>query len=278
MKAGGISLYRIIFGIGAFMLVFTVGILIFNDRVVPRSQAKMRELFYEKIIKRGSRRTPRSKSRLYKMGANNVVWYINHYDFRRQKMRGITLLRYGPGNIIRKRWDAARAHWDNGRWLFQNVMVRHFSGKDGTVQKPEGVEYFSVLSIPFLKEKPPDFSAANKAKDEMTYEELKRLVKLYEIQGEDVQEDRTDMYLRIFEPMSNFIIFIIAIPFSVMAVRSGTAMSIGLCIATSFLYWGTTTLGKAFGHGGKLAPLLAANLGNIIWLAIGLFLFVRIRK
>jgi len=52
----------------------------------------------------------------------------------------------------------------------------------------------------------------------------------------------------------------------------------GVTLVVSFMYYGVLRVGQTLGHNGVLPPLLAAQLGNIIFLIIGLLLLIRANR
>lgn len=64
--------------------------------------------------------------------------------------------------------------------------------------------------------------------------------------------------------------------------RSGTrgggmAMGIGQALAVGFCFWTMHSIAIALGRGGALTPLIAAWMGNMLFLSFGLYLMFKVR-
>ena len=96
--------------------------------------------------------------------------------------------------------------------------------------------------------------------------------------GQDTSKDKVELYLKISFPFINFIIIILGIPLAANPRRSGGSVGFGISIIVSFIYFVLLRAGQSFGNNQTLPPLLAATIGNLIFLAVGVFLFIKARK
>jgi len=60
--------------------------------------------------------------------------------------------------------------------------------------------------------------------------------------------------------------------------RGGLALSFGLAVFISFVYYAIIRTGQALGHSGTLPPIVGAWLGNIVFGGLGLELLRRARR
>jgi lipopolysaccharide export system permease protein len=95
---------------------------------------------------------------------------------------------------------------------------------------------------------------------------------------QDTAKEYVELYLKISFPFANFIIIILGIPLAANPRRSGGTVGFGLSITISFIYFVILRAGQSFGYNSSLPPLLAATIGNIIFLIIGLLMFIKTRK
>jgi lipopolysaccharide export system permease protein len=53
------------------------------------------------------------------------------------------------------------------------------------------------------------------------------------------------------------------------------ATGFGLTLVISFLYYAVLRVGQTLGHNGVLPPLFAAQMGNLVFLVIGMIMLKR---
>ena len=87
-----------------------------------------------------------------------------------------------------------------------------------------------------------------------------------------------ERHLKISLPFASFIVVLIGAPLASRKRRGGMGFNFGVSLLVSFTYFIVIRTGQVLGHQGILEPLLAAWLGNLIFLSIGLFSLLAIRK
>ncbi|MCK4396140.1 LptF/LptG family permease [candidate division WOR-3 bacterium] len=272
LKANGISIYRIFltYLIAGFAMSFIV--ILVNEIGVPYANEKVRDHKRTEINK-----LPpidyRLQNNLKYLGENGYIYSIKTYDGRKKEIRRVSVLKFSEGNRLVRRIDAKIGIWKDDVWEFQDGYVRVFT--DTLNQR---VIRFKNREFPELKEKPADFSRRVKSLDEMKYSEVKGYVKKLRKTGKDPSKALVELYTKISFPFVTFIIIILGAPLSADTRRSGLAFGFALSLLISFVYWGGLQVSKAYGIKGNVPPALAAWVPNIIFLVIGLFLIIRIKK
>jgi lipopolysaccharide export system permease protein len=72
---------------------------------------------------------------------------------------------------------------------------------------------------------------------------------------------------------------LIAIPFSLQQVRSGSAArGIALALLIATVYWALTSSGRALGLSGTIPPLESAWLANSVFAVLALVAIVRMQR
>ena len=112
----------------------------------------------------------------------------------------------------------------------------------------------------------------------MNFIELKQYIDRVRREGGKANNYIADLYFKISYPMINLIVVLLGIALTTKVGKRGLARVFGVGLLICFAYYIFTKLGLAFGHSGELHPFVAAWLGNIVFLILGLFLFIRIAR
>ena len=136
---------------------------------------------------------------------------------------------------------------------------------------------FDSLIDKHFKERPRDLQLSPKAPTDMEFRELGRFIKAMERSGADVNELRVERMLKIAIPVTSLVILLFGAPLATSTQRGGAAYGIGISLATTVIFLMLIQLTKAIGGKGLVPPELAAWLPSMIFGAIGLVLFARVR-
>jgi lipopolysaccharide export system permease protein len=256
--------------IAGFLLSF--GVILINELVVPFANERMKMHKRTKINK-----LPpidyQMQNNLKYLGQDGYTYSIKTYDGKKKIIKGVTVLKFDEDHKLESRIDAVKALWNDSMWQFQDGYIRHFS--DSLEQR---VEHFASRAFPELKEKPDDFSRRVKSIDEMNYTELRTYLQKLKRRGKDPSQALVELYTKVSFPFVTFIIILLGAPLSADSRRSGLALGFGLSLLISFVYWGVLQVSKAYGIKGNVAPLLSAWIPNMVFMCIGAFLMLRIKK
>jgi lipopolysaccharide export system permease protein len=79
--------------------------------------------------------------------------------------------------------------------------------------------------------------------------------------------------------MVNFLMVLIGIPFALKeGRRNSIADGVAMSVAIGFSFWVIFEVARSLGHSGVLPPLVAAAFTDVLFLAIGVYLFGYIRQ
>ena len=93
-----------------------------------------------------------------------------------------------------------------------------------------------------------------------------------------MQKYLVELYLKVSFPLTNLIVVLIGTALAIRVRRGGLAISFGLAVFISFVYYAAIRTGQALGHSGMLPPFLGAWLGNFLFGGLGLELLRRARR
>jgi len=270
MKSGGISLRRITFPILGVVIILYFILLGMNEFIVPSANQNVRML-RDLIIHKKKPMAAFKQNQIW-IHSHQVIYNIQLYHPEKDFLEGVTLYRFDQNFRIIERVDARSAHWQDGRWIFSNVSVTHFSADGFPVRKkyPE-----LTLALP---ETPNDFRIAEKNPDEMNYRELREYVHKIEHDGYNSTKYRCAMHAIFSYPFIGVIMAFLGIPIALRKERgAGVALGVGFSILISFAYLVAFSFSLELGKAGTLPPFLSAWLGNFIFALVGVYLFLSVR-
>jgi len=268
--ASGVSLIRIATPILITAVLVSVGSAYFNDEVVTHANRKNTEIMRYKI-ERKTPPPPGIKQNFHYLGAHGFVYLARNYNHESQALYDVVIQQF-DGNTLMRRIDARRAVWNDSLWTLSNGVERVFdAGK-------EEARPFEELALPEIAETPGDFGKKEIEQDNMTYKELRDYIEKVRRSGGEVRRYLVDLHFKLSFPFAGSIFVLIGIAFASGKRKQSMATGFGVTLLISFLYYGVLRVGQTLGHNGVIPPLLAAQLGNIIFLGIGLLSLVRANR
>jgi lipopolysaccharide export system permease protein len=270
MRAGGLSLVRILMPVLA-VAVACVGLsLVLGEYVVPAA-TRARDTIFEERIQHLQRSSPSERADLTYLGRGGRIWIVGLYLVHEARMHEVSLQEFKNG-VLDRRIDAAETTWDGHRWVFVSGYVRRFD------HGQETAEAFQRLAVAGLGERPEDFAKQGHKPDEMNYLELRGYVERLRASGARVENYLVDLHLKLAFPLICFIVVLIGGALSTRLRMQGAALGFGLSVAISFLYYGIMRAGQALGHNGALPPYFAAWMGDVLFGAIGLIMMAQAQR
>jgi len=271
MKATGLSLYRL----SAPILIAGFGIslvmILFSDFIMVPASAKKDYIKKEQIEKRQS-----SEGRILrdviKAGGGGWIVYTRLYNEGDEDGDNVVIQQI-QNNQVKVALKAKKMVWRDSTWLLYGVTRRVFEN-DNEVE----FNQYDSLYAGFLPQTPEVMKHRQKNPRDTRFFELLNLIKLKKLMKQDTAKDRVELYLKISFPFFNFIIIILGIPLAANPRRSGGSVGFGLSVIISFIYFVILRAGQSLGYNHDLPPLLAATIGNIIFLVIGSAMFFKARK
>jgi lipopolysaccharide export system permease protein len=138
------------------------------------------------------------------------------------------------------------------------------------------IAYDSLRDKRFVED-PEDLVAAPRAPEEMRYAELGRFIAALERSGGNANKLKVEQALKIAIPITCIIIAFFGAPLATSTQRGGTAMGIGISLATTVVFLMLVQITKAIGAGGVMHPTLAAWLPNGLFTLLAALLLVKVR-
>ena len=113
----------------------------------------------------------------------------------------------------------------------------------------------------------------------MTNPELKHYMDRQRQRGAgNLQAFETEWWKRFASPIGAFIMTLLGFTMSCRKVRGGMGKNLGIGITLSALYILFSTVSSTFSVSGVLSPFMAVWIPNIVFLVIGTYLYIRVKR
>ncbi|MDH3215224.1 MAG: LPS export ABC transporter permease LptG [Candidatus Krumholzibacteria bacterium] len=265
--SSGVSLVRVAQPILLLAMMVSMASAVFNDVVVTRANRRQKDIKRYDIEGR-TRSDPRLKENFHYLGENGFVYLASRYNHENRTLYEVVVQQFDENTLVR-RVDAKRAVWKHGAWLFSSGFDRVFQSKS------EQVQAFRELKIPELQEDPESFAKREVDQENMNARELTSYIDKVRKSGGSTERYTTDLYFKFSYPLAGSIFVLIGIAFASGKRKQSMATGFGVTLLISFIYYGVLRVGQTLGYNGVVPPFLAAQLGNLIFLTVGVGLLSR---
>lgn len=269
MQSCGLSPIRITLPLLICALLITGGAYVMAEEVIPGVYELQKETLDVKI-KRKRPSGARRRGGIYYMGRGGRVYVAREYTPRPPTLIDVSVQHFcssGAKQQMWKRVDAQSARWTDGLWRMESGFARVFVGERETAAA------FRRYADSRYAERPDEFARPKSDPFHMNRRQLRDYIRRIHESGAHVEQYETDYHLRAAFPLANFVMVLLGTCLSLRIVRGTMALGFGISISLGFAYYGFLMVGQALGYNGKLPPLLAAWLGNLVFLMVGGLLF-----
>jgi len=270
VKASGLSLYRLALPIIAATAVFSLGLFLLQDYILPYANNRQDNL--RNYIMNKPARTSKHLERKWILGDHERIYNYGYFDGSQNSFSDLNVYEVDfDTSRLRRRIYAEHARVGDGVWTLENGWMRDYESErferfeKKAISLPERAGYF----------KREIFQPKESSK--LTYLELRRYIGYLRQSGYNAVELQVELYKKAAFPLSCLIMAFLGIPFAFSVGRKGAIVGIGVSIAIAVIYWGISGVFEAMGAYGLLLPLLAAWAPNILFAAAGLAMFLYIR-
>lgn len=268
--SSGISLYKILTPLFLVAFFISVGSIFFDEYIVPISNLKRLDLErYD--IEKNPRNLGRINNNINLQDTENRKMTVKYFNGRRNEGRDVSFQTF-DGPVMIERIDAEKMFWIDSSWTLKDARIRRF--KNGA----EILNQTSDTTIADSRIRPKNLIDIQKKPEEMSFAELTDFINELRSIGADPRKWVVDRHLKVALPFANFIVILIGAPFASRKRRGGIGLSFGLSLLISFSFFILIRVGQVLGHQGTLEPFLAAWMGNLVFLSLGLFSLFSVQK
>ena len=235
----------------------------FNGWVIPHSN-KIKLNFENQYIKNPVEFKDRN---LHRQISPGVFMYMESYNNSDNVGYRFSMEKIVNG---KRTWflNSDRIVWDStsGKWRIENYFIRTINGYRETINS--GFRMDTTLSM-----KPADFRRRLNIIQAMDSPALDKFIREEQEQGsENVNNFLVEKYRRVAIPFSTFILTLIGVSLSSKKARGGIGAQLGFGIFLSFAYILFQQFSETFAVSGKMAPMIAVWIPNLIFAVIAGFL------
>jgi len=271
MRAGGVSLAKIIAPLLVGGLLISIFGFINNEFIMPVCTSRAN--FIRSVeIEKNQQQVMFQQSKLWLRGPDNSIANIELVSPKRNEMLGLNIYKLNPDYSVRERIMAERLVWENGSWKLKHSHTIVIRGDKIRSRISDG-EVFNIV------ENPADLGMIAKDSEEMNFHELWDYVKRLKSSGYESAKFEVDLQGKLAFPLSSLLVVLISVPFAFHKVRSGgAAKGFAIAILIAFTYLTLMGIGQSLGNSGKLSPVFAAWLANIIFAVASIVILIRMQK
>ena len=260
MKSGGVSAFVLMKPVVIAGLLTTILFFCISEFVVPTTQTTANGI--KRVIRNRDVKTTRDNNIWLKK--DNAIVHINYYNAQKKVLSGISLFYFDEKFRLKKRIDAKKGIYDAASWLLETVHEMKKTDDTGTFFSKFYPEMLIEIDI-----KPEDLKSVVKRSQEMSLHELYLYVTKIRSQGYEPITYVVDMQAKVAFPFSCFIMCLLGAGIALAGKREqGLATSIAIGIFVAFFFWFFHSFCVSLGYGEILPPIVAAWLGNIVFLCI----------
>jgi lipopolysaccharide export system permease protein len=168
------------------------------------------------------------------------------------------------GGRISRLITAPEGNWKDGVWWMYDGHVFDV-GTAGAVSPLFSFERQSLS----LSMTPSELGADTADPSEMGIGELYTTIQSAELQGNETNELRMMLHLRIAVPWASVVLILVGAAVGSRPQRSGSSIGLGLSVMIVFAYYVVMSIFKALGDAGFIPVIIAAWAPNASFLAVG---------
>lgn len=266
--SSGVSYHRLMWPYFLSALLLFVFSFWMTGYIIPPASEKMLT-FQDKYIQHFTRENARNVQMEVEPG---TILYIESFQ-KRTNIGYRTSFEHFDGKKLAMRITADRIYYDSAyNWHFDKYVRRDFDGMRETLQRGNRLD--TIIPV-YPKEL---FYTAENAQM-MTNPELKSYIRTQRKRGSgNVQAFETEWWKRWASPIGAFIMTLLGVTLSSKKVRGGMGKNLGVGLTLSALYILFSTVSTTFSVSGIMSPFMSVWLPNIMFLVIGVVLYIRVSR
>jgi lipopolysaccharide export system permease protein len=273
IKASGISLYKLlppVLLLAAVAYILTAFTAIY---ALPKGNIAFKDLLYQVIQKRINLNL---KEQTFNNSIPGLLIYIDRNDEKAHTLSGIMIQdERNPRDVSTIFAKSGSLGMDeNTRKIYLRLSdgTIHQAREKGAYRRLEFKEY--ELSIDLSQ----GMKAYEKNELDMSLDELRKNLRTGGFSKKLTLDMGLEIHRRFTHPFACFIFAIVAMPLGIHNRRSGKAAGFTLSIVTLLLFYVVQSIGRTFAEKELLPMALAAWLPNILFLSLGIYLFIKAAK
>ena len=265
MKAGGISVYRLLAPVLIVTIIICCLFAVFYDRIASPA-------YHQAHLLQNKVRPRRGRNVVFK-GKNNRVFYSQRIALDAKEINQLTIYEYDAENRLDRITFTNSATWTPNEWELTDGYIRHFE---------EGIEVdYETFDMHRIErhEDPERFIGSEKDPRAMTIKELREQIAYKQEAGQISRREQVKLFHKTAYPFATVVVVMLGAPIAIRFGRAGFFAGLVIAFFLSFLYWALSfaTL-EGLSENGKLHPFLACWGANILYGIVGSLMLWRTPK
>lgn len=205
------------------------------------------------------------------MASPGVVAFIGRFDNDTKTGYRFSLDKF-EGKRLVSRLTAQSVQYDTTKlyhWEVRDYMIRDLGERREQIRR--GTRMDTIIPV-----EPRDFLIQRNDQETMTTPELSRYIAKQRSRGvANIEAFEIEKEKRYASTAAAFILTLIGVSLSSKKVKGGMGLNIGIGLALSFSYILFSTVTSSFAISGLTSPLIAMEIPNVVYLLIGIVLYIR---
>lgn len=268
--SSGVSFNRLLrpYMIGAAVIAAMTFLL--SNYIIPPGNVK-RIAYTNKYVRNKSVQTGVD---IQLMARPGEVVYIGRFENNTKRGYRFSLDKFNGKELV-SRMTAQTVTYDTTRnyhWIMRDYMIRDFDGMKEKITS--GSVKDTIIPI-----EPRDFLISANDWETLTTPQLTEYVNKQKMRGvANIKAFEIEREKRYASTAAAFILTLIGMALSSKKSKGGMGLNIGIGLALSFSYILFSTVTSSFAVSGLTPPFIAMQIPNVIYLAIGIYLYRRVAK
>lgn len=268
--SSGISFKRLLrpYMIGAAVIAAMTFLL--SNYIIPPGNVK-RIAYTNKYVRNKSVQTGID---IQLMARPGEVVYIGRFENSTKTGYRFSFDKFNGKELV-SRMTAQTATYDSTRnyhWTVRDYMIRDFDGMKEKIRT--GNIKDTIIPI-----EPRDFLISANDWETLTTPQINEYVDKQKMRGvANIKSFEIEREKRYASTAAAFILTLIGMSLSSKKSKGGMGLNIGIGLALSFSYILFSTVTSSFAVSGLTTPFIAMEIPNVIYLAIGIYLYRRAAK
>src|SRR6266705_953048 len=200
------------------------------------------------------------------------TWFIQNFRSRSNEFNTVQVLQQDERDSIVTNYLANRAvyHPETKTWELESAKVVHYDAAGNILEE----QFYPTLKIEHWSETPFRLSSANVRAEYLSVPELREYLRFNaDFPATLLAPFRTHFQYRLALPWTCLVTVWIAAPLGIGYSRRGVLSSVAAAVVLVFSMNFLVQLFLALGEGDRVSPWIAAWTPNLLFTAIGLYLF-----
>ena len=264
LRSGGVSLAKLYPPVLALGLVFSLGMLAFNEEVLPKANEAYKVLFYDVLRQRSD---VALQEKTWVKDFEGMTLFVEEKDPLTKDLRGVTILRpEQPGQPLQ--WIRSR----RGKLVSDPKTYRvYLDLYSGTMQMLGGNKEEDLTELAFqFSRLDLDIGGAlsqiqgnDRQPQEMTLVEIQAAVDKMPPADPRKPHFLTEFHKKIAIPFACLFFLLCGFPLGTLTRKGGRMLGFIFAIGLIFVYYLLLSLGQTYGDDGRLPAWLAMWLPNL---------------